>query len=64
MLKIALLLIGATCVSAIIKGWEAEPNDYPFQVGILLHKEARSEWCGGVLIHERWVLTSAKCGRR
>lgn len=64
MFKAVLLLIGATCVSAIIKGFEPGPNDYPFQVGVLLHKEKQSEWCGGALIHERWVLTSATCMKR
>ena len=50
---------------------ETEPNEYPWQALLLVFIEYRSasgkkfvapsEFCGGTLIDDRWILTSANC---
>jgi secreted trypsin-like serine protease len=52
-------------------GNETEPNEYPWQALLLVFIEYRSasgkkvvapsEFCGGTLIDDRWILTSANC---
>ena len=45
----------------IVGGTEANPDDYPWQIGI---KGTYTGLCGGSLIGQRWVLTAAHCVAR
>ena len=43
----------------IVGGKSAEPNSWPWQVEIA--KTGNKHWCGGAIIHPRWILTAAHC---
>lgn len=43
----------------IVGGVDAEIEDYPWQVAILT--SGNQQFCGGSIIHERWILTAAHC---
>ncbi|XP_014100179.2 serine protease 1-like [Bactrocera oleae] len=45
----------------ITNGKDAAPNQFPYQVGLLLTTASRTSWCGGSLIGKNWVLTGAHC---
>ncbi|CRK90518.1 CLUMA_CG004155, isoform A [Clunio marinus] len=45
----------------IINGELANPNDFPYVAGVLLHFDTGNSWCGGSLISRRFVLTAANC---
>lgn len=43
----------------IMNGDTADPNEYPWQVAIMLSEE--HVLCGGSLINEGWIMTAAHC---
>lgn len=45
---------------AIVGGWNATPGDQPWMAG-LLNLNDREIWCGGTLVHPRFVLSAAHC---
>ena len=47
-------------ISLISGGQKAEPNQFPYQAS-LQYKSSGSHFCGGVVIHENWILTAAHC---
>lgn len=59
-MKVFVLLVAALvgCAQAVVDGEFAEKGQFPYQVA-LTHKGKLH--CGGVLVHERFVLTAAHC---
>lgn len=49
---------GDTFKTHIIGGHEAAPNSRPYMVSL---QKAGAHLCGGVLVHQMWVLTAAHC---
>lgn len=45
----------------ITNGNSAHDGQFPYQVGLSLESPEGSIWCGGTLIGEKWVLTTAHC---
>ncbi|XP_010964907.1 granzyme M [Camelus dromedarius] len=62
--QLLLLVLGAlwaggnTFETHIIGGREAAPNSHPYMVSL---QKAGTHRCGGVLVHQKWVLTAAHC---
>jgi len=49
---------GTTSMDKIVGGYEAEPNQWPWQVALFVDN---AWFCGGALISENYVLTAAHC---
>jgi len=45
----------------IINGYEANIENFPWQVGIFHSVNGNGQFCGGALIDKQWVLTAAHC---
>ena len=50
-------------ICRIVGGFETEPNEFPWVVG-LTDRRLRQPFCGGALISNRHVLTAAHCLER
>ena len=46
----------------IVGGKDALPNSWPWQVELLIN--GTQHWCGGSIIHPRWISTAAHCVHR
>ena len=61
---LSFLLLGVSCGSKpagtrIVGGIQAQKDSWPWQA--MLASPGGSQFCGGSLIHEQWVLTAAHC---
>ena len=53
-------------IKKVVSGYEAQPNEFPWQAQILRFKEDYAKFvhvCGGTLISSKWVLTAEHCFR-
>lgn len=42
----------------IVNGMETYAGEFPWMVSVKLNG---NHWCGGALVHSRWILTAAHC---
>ena len=47
-------------IQAIIGGEEAAADEFPFQIA-LVARSSKAQFCGGVFIARKWVMTAAHC---
>jgi len=64
LILITLWVIPASAETRIINGEKATTNQFPWQVALMFdpNDPFQSQFCGGTLVHKRWVVTAAHCG--
>lgn len=64
LIGVLVLCAAAASVSAITKSEEPSREEVPWAVNIMFSNDKETHHCGGVLIHDKWVLSTASCTRK
>lgn len=48
-------------VNKISRGQEANPGEFPYIVSLKENRLFQAHFCGGAIIHPRWILTAKHC---